>query len=275
MILRRLSQHIKDQNWFAVALDFVIVVVGVFLGIQIGNWNTDLALNRKAHNLEHQLVFEMANEALSFRAFRIYYDDVQANGEAVLADLTSINTLSDEDFIIKAFRATQFKKYIYRRYAFDDIVEAGITDRIKDQKLFSEADKFYKLKWQDDAERESRESSFRRLFRETVPLAIQRDAALNCGDPLLGIDSYAAATQFYEPDFSILLYSCSLSVSAEQIKLAALALRDVQGLEPALRAHMIDMDTTNKAIAFFDERLTPWRMTPEQFEKALKERAAL
>ncbi|MBT1449322.1 hypothetical protein KJ365_00385 [Glaciecola sp. XM2] len=39
MILRRLTKHIKDQNWFAVALDFVIVIVGVFIGIQVSNWN--------------------------------------------------------------------------------------------------------------------------------------------------------------------------------------------------------------------------------------------
>ena len=39
MILRRLSEHVKEQNWFAVALDFLIVVVGVFIGIQVSNWN--------------------------------------------------------------------------------------------------------------------------------------------------------------------------------------------------------------------------------------------
>ena len=39
MILRRISQHVRDQNWTAVAIDFVIVVAGVFMGIQIGNWN--------------------------------------------------------------------------------------------------------------------------------------------------------------------------------------------------------------------------------------------
>ena len=39
MLLRRLSQHVKDQNWFAVLLDFVIVVFGVFIGIQVSNWN--------------------------------------------------------------------------------------------------------------------------------------------------------------------------------------------------------------------------------------------
>ena len=39
MILRRLSQHVKDQNWFAVVLDFIIVVLGVFIGLQVNNWN--------------------------------------------------------------------------------------------------------------------------------------------------------------------------------------------------------------------------------------------
>ena len=39
MILRRITEHVKAQNWFAVGLDFVIVVVGVFIGIQVANWN--------------------------------------------------------------------------------------------------------------------------------------------------------------------------------------------------------------------------------------------
>ena len=39
MILRRVAEHLKAQNWFAVGIDFVIVVVGVFIGIQVANWN--------------------------------------------------------------------------------------------------------------------------------------------------------------------------------------------------------------------------------------------
>ena len=39
MILHRVIEHVKAQNWTAVALDFVIVVVGVFIGIQVSNWN--------------------------------------------------------------------------------------------------------------------------------------------------------------------------------------------------------------------------------------------
>ena len=37
MLLRRITEHLKAQNWFAI--DFVIVVLGVFVGIQVSNWN--------------------------------------------------------------------------------------------------------------------------------------------------------------------------------------------------------------------------------------------
>ena len=39
MLLRRVTRHFEIQNWFAVGIDFVIVVVGVFVGIQVSNWN--------------------------------------------------------------------------------------------------------------------------------------------------------------------------------------------------------------------------------------------
>ena len=39
MLLRRITEHVRAQNWFAVGIDFVIVVVGVFIGIQVSNWN--------------------------------------------------------------------------------------------------------------------------------------------------------------------------------------------------------------------------------------------
>jgi hypothetical protein len=39
MILRRVIEHVRDRNWFAVGIDFLIVVTGVFIGIQVVNWN--------------------------------------------------------------------------------------------------------------------------------------------------------------------------------------------------------------------------------------------
>lgn len=47
MLLRRVIKHFKHQEWTAIGIDFVIVVIGVFVGIQVSNWNEDLA-NRSA-----------------------------------------------------------------------------------------------------------------------------------------------------------------------------------------------------------------------------------
>ena len=51
MLLRRITEHVKAQNWTAVALDFFIVVIGVFIGIQVANWN-DASWRRSSSRLE-------------------------------------------------------------------------------------------------------------------------------------------------------------------------------------------------------------------------------
>ncbi len=38
MILRRINQHVKNQNWFAVTLDFIIVVIGVAVAMMGQQW---------------------------------------------------------------------------------------------------------------------------------------------------------------------------------------------------------------------------------------------
>jgi len=47
MILRRCIEHLRDQQWTAVVLDFLIVVVGVFVGLQVDNWNQERADSKR------------------------------------------------------------------------------------------------------------------------------------------------------------------------------------------------------------------------------------
>jgi large-conductance mechanosensitive channel len=62
MLLRRVIEHVKDQNWLAVFLDFVIVVVGVFIGIQVANWN-ELRNERAATvDFEQRLEADLRNQ---------------------------------------------------------------------------------------------------------------------------------------------------------------------------------------------------------------------
>ena len=72
MLLRRITQHIKAQNWFAVGLDFVIVVVGVFIGIQVANWNetqsTKAELRASLERLDKEVIqnIDLIDEVLAY-----------------------------------------------------------------------------------------------------------------------------------------------------------------------------------------------------------------
>ena len=67
MILRRVITHVRQQEWTAIAIDFVIVVAGVFVGLQVANWNTDRQNRALAHGylqrLHHEVVDLIANGA--------------------------------------------------------------------------------------------------------------------------------------------------------------------------------------------------------------------
>lgn len=39
MILRRIATAVRRQDWFTVAVETLIVVFGVFIGLQVNNWN--------------------------------------------------------------------------------------------------------------------------------------------------------------------------------------------------------------------------------------------
>ena len=43
MILRRFTQHVKEQNWLAVGLDVLVVIFGVYIGIYLGEVASDRA----------------------------------------------------------------------------------------------------------------------------------------------------------------------------------------------------------------------------------------
>jgi len=62
MILRRVIEHVKAHNWFAVGIDFLIVVVGVFIGIQVSNLNAALVEAAKADSYLQRLHQDVSDD---------------------------------------------------------------------------------------------------------------------------------------------------------------------------------------------------------------------
>lgn len=59
MMLRRVIDHAKAQNWTAVVIDFIIVVMGVFIGIQLGNWNAARAERERREQVTQALLTDL------------------------------------------------------------------------------------------------------------------------------------------------------------------------------------------------------------------------
>ena len=69
MIFRRISEHVRKQNWLAVGLDLIVVVVGIYLGLQADAWmsakqDRDLEveyLERLVSDMDESIVAQRSN----------------------------------------------------------------------------------------------------------------------------------------------------------------------------------------------------------------------
>ena len=59
MILQNISKAIREQNYYAVALEFVIVIAGVVIGFQINGWAEDQRLREQERGFVERLYVDL------------------------------------------------------------------------------------------------------------------------------------------------------------------------------------------------------------------------
>jgi hypothetical protein len=107
MILRRLSAELRTQNWTTIAIELAIVIVGVFVGNQVSNWNeARLQKEQTARTLE-QLRPELNGEIDYFASIRRYYQLTRHYADVALAGWNGDPRISDAQFVIAAYQASQ------------------------------------------------------------------------------------------------------------------------------------------------------------------------
>ena len=67
MVIRRVREHVASHNWFAVFIDLVIVVVGVFLGTQANNWNEARIERSDAADYRHEIIDDLVSRRVLAR----------------------------------------------------------------------------------------------------------------------------------------------------------------------------------------------------------------
>ena len=156
MLLRRVIEHVKAQNWTAVALDFVIVVVGVFIGIQVSNWNDARAerMSERRYLVELQRDLEADISAMErgFGSTRtrlatseliLAAVDPDYERAAFLGDVEGEVVLPErfENYIYAAFANTSY--LVGKNHTFDELVQTGNLGVLSDRALVKTLTEYY------------------------------------------------------------------------------------------------------------------------------------
>jgi hypothetical protein len=236
MIGRRFIGHLKNQQWIAFGIELVIVVLGVFIGIQVSNWNQERINSRQAANFAERLKADLREEDWGYQLLIAYNREVLANADRALRALEATMTMSDEALLVSAYRATQYKQKLRRRSTYDELISTGTIGLIRDQKLRDTAMRLYNIPTIDNVVREGMQSRYREAFRMEVPNDVQRALAKQCGDRYTEVGDYAAIN-------GVLDYPCTTDLSEQAIGQAARALRSAPNLVSLLRLRVVDIET--------------------------------
>ena len=236
MILRRVVEHVGKQEWTAIWIDLVLVVVGVVIGIQVSNWNEARATSRRAAVFTEQLTADLREEAWSSQLLLEYNRDVLANAERAADALSGQSTLPDEALLVSAYRATQYKQKLRRRSTYDELASTGTIGLIRNRNLRDTAMRVYTVPTYDNIAKEGRESLYRQAFRMSMPIAVQRALARHCGDRYVAIGDYAGLAGSLD-------YPCTTGLPEATITAAARTLRSDSTLVPLLRLRIADIET--------------------------------
>jgi hypothetical protein len=107
MIFKRAIAKLRVQDWAAITIELLIVIVGVFVGTWVANWNqarierrqTEQMLTELQPGLEHFIGF--------FDTAKPYYATTRSYADIAFAGWRGDPGVSDEQFVISAYQASQ------------------------------------------------------------------------------------------------------------------------------------------------------------------------
>ncbi len=137
MLLRRISKHVRDQNWLAVGIDFVIVVFGVFFAFQVTAWN-DARTDRQKENDYLQRLHTDVSLSISRNEENVAFMRRHAEyGGLILEtlDKCEITPAQQDGFASGVFLAGKITQPVLLRSTFDELKSTGRFEVIQNAEL--------------------------------------------------------------------------------------------------------------------------------------------
>lgn len=127
MLLRRLIRHIRTQNWFAICLDFLIVVAGVFLGFQITVWNGLRQDAQRGERFLERIYEDLGSDLEGMDHVISYWQKVVDYGAAAIAYAENGQLYDDSAWktVLAFYQAGQFNPYVTNSTTYPEMRSAG------------------------------------------------------------------------------------------------------------------------------------------------------
>ena len=226
MILRRVAYHLKEQNWTAIAIEFVLLVLGVFLGITAANWNQERQARDETKLLLSQLQPELAQFEKYLGSLESYYDVTSRYADAAAAGWAYNPKVNDRDFVIAAYQASQVTAAGNNTNVWAEIFGAGNLRNIEDIRLRQGIARIMTFDY-GLIDLRAVATPYRQEVRKVIPQPIQERIRRECGD----------RSQKDAPGIFRLPERCEPALDKEMVAEAAAALRNRPELAAELRWH--------------------------------------
>lgn len=183
MILRRIKAHIEKENWFAVFLDFCIVVVGVFIGIQVNNWNEARQDAQQSQGYIALILDDLQASKSTMEYFYNYSSWVKGHITKTIDALDSYHEEGAElgtSFLVDAYISGHGVGGSIQRETFESLMADGGFGKINNAEVRQRILRYYR--YADDAERVfSVRSGYQQVLRQVMPYKMVRILRANCG----------------------------------------------------------------------------------------------
>jgi hypothetical protein len=143
MILQRLMHHLRAQNWFSVAVEIAIVLVGVFLGIEVSNWNEARQQRAAANEYVARIREDLAGNLRELETRSRYYLQVKAHGLRALEGFAQAPETLGAAFLRDTYEASQIIPRALGRGTYDEILSIGAVNWISDIELRKHLASYY------------------------------------------------------------------------------------------------------------------------------------
>jgi len=233
MLMRRIREHVSSHNWFAVGIDLLIVVLGVFLGTQVSNWNAERLAHQAGDTYRARIVRDLENNQADLQSREAYFTQVRGFGLQVLGDLDGTARVSDEQFLIAAYQATQIYPRPLTRGAYDEVQSVGALETLGDVATRDSVANYYVAV-------ETSEATFRNVppYREVVrrvmPYRVQARIREACAEQMTTATTGLARLT--------LPGDCTLGLERSELARAVASVRGTPGLELDVTRLLADLD---------------------------------